>query len=152
MYPNDWERLHLSYSDPLLPAENLWQHTADEKQTNDWVDEWLKEFGRKIDNNVNEWEAKHRKPEPPKSVKTRIRVEFNRDLTYSEREDFRIAFLEYFEDDVAVKFSKGAIVWISNFDDDDSRELFAVVSDYVELNYVNVHPKAVYTEFPRIKV
>jgi len=87
--------------------------------------------------------------------KSRIRITFNRKLTYSEREQLRADVEDYFEvSGIIVKSSKkhSNQIWVNDYNDADSRTLFLGVAEYVEKNFVNVHPKAVYTEIPRVEV
>jgi hypothetical protein len=85
----------------------------------------------------------------PPVVRSKIRVTFNRKLTYSEREHLRATFVD---DSIKLRFEKPDMLWLKDFADDDSRELYAHVADFVERNFVNVHPVAVKTVIPEVKV
>lgn len=98
-----------------------------------------------------------RKQEKVAPIQSRIRVTFNRPLTYSEREQFRRDLTDDIDgfgvgNGLEVKFSGEDVVWIADRESADHRDLFAGLSVYVAENYVNIHPKAVYTEIPRVKV
>lgn len=81
-------------------------------------------------------------------VQSKIRVTFNRPLTYSEREHLRVNILS----DVKLRFEGGSMLWVRDYASDDSRDLFNVIAKFVEKNFVNVHPVAVKTVIPEVKV
>ena len=99
-----------------------------------------------------------RKQKEVTPIQSRIRVTFNRPLTYSEREQFRRDLTSNDADafgvgnGLEVKFSDEDVVWIADRESADHRDLFAGLAMYVAESYVNIHPKAVYTEIPRVKV
>ncbi len=83
-------------------------------------------------------------------VRTKIRVTFNRKLTYSEREQMRVDINS--TDGWRGWFTEPDKIYVENVDDDDSRGVFEDVSFYVETRFVNVHPVAVRTFTPEVKV
>jgi len=82
-------------------------------------------------------------------VKSKIRVTFNRPLTYSEREQWRAAVETITE--YQSKFTDPDKLYLESTKD-DSRALYADVAEYVERHFVNVHPVAVKTFIPEVKV
>lgn len=118
-----------------------------------WAQVWDQLFGSQILDD---------KPQPTEKIKkeetlSEIRVTFNRPLTYSEREAFRLYFTGDADapgvgDGYAVRFTDNDKVYITDFTEDDSRVLYDSVAKYVEKNFVNIHPVAVRTFTPDVKV
>lgn len=119
-----------------------------------WAEVWDQLFGNQILDDKLQPTEKVKKEE---TALSKIRVAFNRPLTYSEREAFRL----YFTGDAdapgvgngyAVKFTDNDKVYVTDFTEDDSRVLYDSVAKYVEKNFVNIHPVAVRTFTPEVKV
>lgn len=79
-----------------------------------------------------------------------VEIEFNRDFTWSEREEFRNVFSPV-EDTMDVHN------WLNKrrvriFSGADSRETVDIVSEFVSVKYLNVHPVVAKTLKPRVRV
>ncbi len=88
-------------------------------------------------------------------VKTLIRVTFNRNFTWSERETFRNEFINDYIKNVGVThkwLNKNVVQLEVNGAVDLSRALSEDVSNFVEHSYLNIHPKAVRTLSPQVHV
>lgn len=84
------------------------------------------------------------------SSRSKIRVKFNRAITWSERETFRKKFIGM-TTAVNHRWENGDLLWLEATYV-DSRPLFEQVAKFVEKNYVNVHPVAVRTFEPEVRV
>ena len=76
---------------------------------------------------------------PP--TRSRIRIRFNRPLTWSERETLNQQSEDYYNEEF--KFSKPDELFVESAL--DSRTLYESIAGFVEDNYVNLHPVAVRT-------
>lgn len=106
---------------------------------------------------VPQLEAPAPEEETARKVKSRIRITFNRKLTYSEREQWRRdADLhgDVSNGNIRTWFNKNnpAIVWIEDYVDEDTRDLYEGAAEYVSTEFVNVHPKYVFSDIPRVRV
>lgn len=81
-----------------------------------------------------------------------IRVTFNRDLTWSEREAFRQWTLEK---GYLFIFHRPSVVFVADAlsdTEEETRELYEAVAEFVATQFVNVHPRAVKTISPEVIV
>lgn len=85
-------------------------------------------------------------------LQAKIRITFNRPLTYSERNTLWEWVNEAFDGVIKTRFSSGDKLLVEDYADDDSRGLYQLFADYVAKNFVNVHPVAVKTFKPEVKV
>ena len=91
------------------------------------------------------WEFKERE----KLEKTKLKVTLSRYLTLSEREYFRVEFVET-SSEVTHKFPEpNILVIVSNT---DSRELAWDIHEFLGAEFFNVHIRAVHTITPKVVV
>ena len=83
-----------------------------------------------------------------------MKMTFNRPLTWSERETFWLNKIEDVEASFDKTGQKVTLVVPSNgmFAAEMSRAIVKHVSEFVEKEYLNVHPKAAMTISPKVKV
>lgn len=103
--------------------------------TNDAIDFYLEKWRTAVEN-----------PKP----KAKIRITFNRKLTWSEREALRAFVVE--QDGLRTKFDTDGRLVAEDFYSDDSRDLCQLFQDFVATEFLNVHPKAVFTIIPEVRV
>lgn len=88
---------------------------------------------------------------PPEDV-SKIRITFNRQLTWSERETLR-DWLFGFDEYINHEFTKGGqgkvLIFESLF---DSRDAAEIIQHIVAIEFLNIHPRAVKTLRPEVKV
>jgi hypothetical protein len=86
---------------------------------------------------------------PP--MKSKVRVTFNRDFTWAEREDFR-KMVEFVFDNhhYGFKSDEPSVLFIET--SSDSRETVEAIQEYVAQRYLNIFPTAVKTIYPETRV
>jgi hypothetical protein len=86
---------------------------------------------------------------PP--LASKVRITFNRRLTWAEREDFR-QMVDFVFDNAHYSFQSDdpSILYLES--SADSREAVEGVQEYVAQRYLNVFPTAVKTIYPETRV